>query len=109
MASQKTTQLQRYMSRGGVGTGSAGDLRITKLQTEDNSHVCPPLGYVEQSLKILEEAKVAPTVVGSHGIYGYRNRPYTWRCWSGLLSQQCDGPFQRRRKSCFHWRRVGSL
>ena len=43
--------------------GSAGDIRVTQLGTSDNFYVYPPLGYVEQSLKILEEAKVAATVV----------------------------------------------
>ena len=36
---------------------------MTSLKTNDNFYVCPPLGYVEQNLQILEEAKVAATVV----------------------------------------------
>ena len=75
LASQKTKQVRRYMSRGGAGVGSAGDIRVTQLGTSDNFYVCPPLGYVEQSLKILEEAKVAATVV----VPNWVGKP--WHLW----------------------------
>ena len=52
LASQKTRQVKKYMSRGGVGTGSQGDFRVVQLEKKENFYVCPPLGYVEQSLKI---------------------------------------------------------
>ena len=75
LASQKTRQVKKYMSRGGVGTGSQGDFRVVQLEKKENFYVCPPLGYVEQSLKILEEAKVAATVV----VPNWVGKP--WHLW----------------------------
>ena len=55
--------------------GLSGDPRVAKLKTEDNFYVCPPPGYVEQSLKILEEAQVAVTVV----VPNWMGKP--WHLW----------------------------
>ena len=48
---------------------------MVQLEKKENFYVCPPLGYVEQSLKILEEAKVAATVV----VPNWVGKP--WHLW----------------------------
>ena len=52
-----------------------GDFRVAQLEGKENFYVCPPLGYVEQSLRRLDEAKVAATVV----VPNWVGKP--WHLW----------------------------
>jgi hypothetical protein len=75
LASDKTKQLPVYMSRGGIGKGSLGDFRTETLSAAEHYFVCPPLGFIEQAIKRLEESKVAATVVVPNWI----GKP--WHLW----------------------------
>jgi len=75
LASQKTKQVKRYMSRGGIGLASEGDYRVAQLEETENFYVCPPLGFVEQTVRRLEEAGVAATVV----VPNWVGKP--WHLW----------------------------
>ena len=52
-ASQKTTRCRRYYSKDGMGEGSLGDARTADLQRQELYYVVPPVGMIEQVLKLL--------------------------------------------------------
>ena len=62
-ASQKTKKCKQYYSRGGEGKGSLGDMRTAHLDVEEFYYVVPPVGMIEATVQLLEEAKVAAVVI----------------------------------------------
>ena len=114
LASEKTKQVRKYMSRGRVGIGSLGDFRITNMGVEEHFYVCPPLGFIEQAIKRIEEAKVAATIVVPNWI------GKSWHLWlreralHAKVLDWCAFPavwwdVSEKRGNLMSWRSDGSL